>query len=126
MLRENQLAAKLGEQPATVVIAEDDWLASLYSDQMTSVADYVRCSAKLQGVVGPHVISLLKAGVSVVLDFPANTAANRKWMHEIIELQVHLTNCIFWMFQSRLAGNDYVSETVVVITLLPQRTSNSR
>ncbi len=79
------LTAKLGEPPKTVVISEDDWLASLYSDQMTTIADYVRCAAKLRKAIGPHVVSLLKTGVSVVLDFPANTIANRRWMREIID-----------------------------------------
>ncbi len=79
------LTAKLGNLPETVVISEDDWLASLYSDQMSTVADYVRCAARLQKVIGPHVVSLLKAGISVVMDVPANTFANRKWMREIID-----------------------------------------
>lgn len=79
------LAAKLGDLPETIVIAEDDWLASLYSDQMSSVSDYVRCSTKLQKTMGPHVVSLLRAGVSVVMDFPANTVANRTWLREIID-----------------------------------------
>ncbi len=35
--------------------------------------------------MGPHVISLLKAGVSVVLDFPANTIVNRRWMRAIFD-----------------------------------------
>jgi predicted kinase len=32
-----------------------------------------------------HVASLLKAGVSVVLDFPANTIENRVWMRDLLE-----------------------------------------
>ncbi len=72
--------------PKTVVIAEDDWLATLYSDEMVSISDYVRCSAKLQAIMGPHIVSLLNAGVSVVLDFPANTVANRMWMRAIIDV----------------------------------------
>lgn len=72
--------------PKTVVLAEDDWLATLYSDEMASISDYVRCSAKLQAIMGPHIVSLLNAGVSVVLDFPANTVANRMWMRAIIDV----------------------------------------
>lgn len=33
----------------------------------------------------PHLVSLLKAGLSVVLDFPANTQTNREWMMSIIK-----------------------------------------
>lgn len=79
------LTTKLGNMPATVVVAEDDWLAALYSDELSSVSDYVRCSTRLQKIMGPHVASLLKAGVSVVLDFPANTIASRMWMRGIVE-----------------------------------------
>ena len=79
------LTARLGAKPGTIVIAEDDWLATLFSDELSSISDYVRCSAKLQAIMGPHVASLLNAGVSVVLDFPANTVANRLWMRTIVE-----------------------------------------
>lgn len=79
------LTAELNKLSGTVAIAEDDWLASLYSDEMSSISDYVRCSANLRKVIGPHVVSLLQANVSVVLDFPANTVANRKWMRGIIQ-----------------------------------------
>ncbi|MEM7465001.1 MAG: ATP-binding protein [Pseudomonadota bacterium] len=79
------LAAKLGQNPHTVIIAEDAWLSALYGDEMSSISDYVRCSEKLRAVLGPHVISLLEAGLSVVLDFPANTIAARVWMRGIFE-----------------------------------------
>ena len=52
---------------------------------MSTVKDYVRCSGKLGAVIGPHVVSLLRAGVSVVLDFPANTRAQRRWMRDIVD-----------------------------------------
>lgn len=78
------LAASLSETPGTMVISEDTWLAALYVDQMTSVADYVRCAGKLRLALTPHLVALLKAGVSVVLDFPANTVANRQWMMTVI------------------------------------------
>ena len=35
--------------------------------------------------MGPHIVALLKAGLSVVLDFPANTPANRQWMRSLFE-----------------------------------------
>lgn len=79
------LAARLAAAPATVLIAEDSWLARLYGPEMTSVADYVRYSARLRAAMGPHLTDLLRAGLSVVLDFPANTRANRAWMRGIFE-----------------------------------------
>ena len=78
------LARTLADAPATVLISEDAWLSALFADQLKSGKDYLRCSAKLQTVMGPHVESLLRAGVSVVLDFPANTVDQRAWMRDLV------------------------------------------
>jgi len=78
------LAAHLAQAEATVLIAEDAWLAALFADQMSSGPDYVRCAAKLRTIMGPHIAALLNAGVSVVLDFPANTLETRAWMRGIL------------------------------------------
>ena len=78
------LAAKLSSSPATVLISEDIWLADLFGPEMAAIKDYVRCSARLRAAMEPHVVSLLNAGVSVVLDFPANTPNMRGWMKQII------------------------------------------
>ena len=79
------LAAELAERDAAVLISEDEWLSALFGDQMSSLQDYVSCALKLRPVMGRHVTSLLKAGVSVVLDFPANTIENRAWMRDLLE-----------------------------------------
>ncbi len=90
------LSAKLAITPGTVVISEDQWLAALYADEMKSVTDYVRCSAKLRNAITPHLISLFKAGISVVLDFPANTLANRAWMMSII-IESGVNHCLHYL-----------------------------
>ncbi len=79
------LTAELGREAGTVVIAEDDWLNALFADELKSIGDYVRCTRKLHEIMGPHVAALLKAGVSVVLDFQANTVDARNWMRSILE-----------------------------------------
>ena len=79
------LAASLASAPRTVLIAEDDWLNRLFAGELFSLPDYVRCSDKLRRIMGPHVAEMLKAGVSVVLDFPANTVGQRAWMRSILE-----------------------------------------
>ena len=79
------LVAELGRRPGTVVVAEDDWLAQLYPGEQNTLADYVRNSSRLRAVMGPHVVALLRAGVSVVLDFPANTVKSRAWMRGLFE-----------------------------------------
>ncbi len=79
------LAAELGRLERTVVVAEDAWLNALFADQLHSISDYVRCSSKLRGIMGPHIASLLNEGLSVVLDFAANTVDQRAWMRGIID-----------------------------------------
>lgn len=79
------LASRLSRVNGTVLLVEDDWLNALFSDQMSSGSDYVRCSSKLRKIMGPHISSLLNADVSVVLDFPANTVEQRDWMRGIFE-----------------------------------------
>jgi len=74
------LARRLADKPTTILIEEDRWLSALYPDEITSIEDYVRCSRRLHGIMGDHVATLLLSGVSVVLDFPANTANIRRWM----------------------------------------------
>jgi predicted kinase len=79
------LAADLARSPQTVLIAEDDWLNVLFADELVSLPYYVRCSAKLGRIMAPDVAALLQAGVSVVLDFPANTGEQRGWSRGILE-----------------------------------------
>ncbi|MEM7545858.1 MAG: ATP-binding protein [Pseudomonadota bacterium] len=78
------LAAQLGSNCGAIVIAEDEWLSALYGEDMSSISDYVRYSAKLRRILGPHIASLLDAGISVVLDFQANTREARSWMRGIM------------------------------------------
>ncbi|MEM9797515.1 MAG: ATP-binding protein [Pseudomonadota bacterium] len=78
------LARDLARLPGTVRLAEDDWLAALFQGDMASIRDYMQRAARLRGVLGPHVVDLLNAGVSVVLDFQANTVESRAWMRDIL------------------------------------------
>lgn len=77
------LAAELGKAANTLVIAEDDWLAALFKEQMSTGQDYMRFAAMLKTVMGPHVAAILRSGVSVVLDYPANTVEFRRWMRDV-------------------------------------------
>jgi predicted kinase len=79
------LAAGLAQHRATIRISEDAWLACLYKDEQKAIEDYVRNSRRLREAMGDHVVALLEAGLSVVLDFPANTPASRQWMRGLFE-----------------------------------------
>ena len=60
-------------------------MSRLFPEELQTVADYVKYSRRLREAMGEHVATLLKAGLSVVLDFPGNTVANRQWMRGIFE-----------------------------------------
>ena len=79
-------AAQLADAPRTVLLSEDDWLHPRFGDQISTGADFVHASAKLRAVVGPHVADLLNAGLSVGLDYAANTLERREWMRGILEM----------------------------------------
>ncbi|MGE4245646.1 MAG: AAA family ATPase [Parvibaculaceae bacterium] len=79
------LARRLAVEPATVLISEDHWTSNLFADDLKTIDDYDRFSARLRATMGPHVIDLLRKGVSVVLDFPANTIEFRNWMRSLID-----------------------------------------
>jgi predicted kinase len=79
------LAARLGEAENTIVLSEDRWLASLYPVEIKTLADYAQRSTRLREVLAPHIVSLLRLGLSVVLDFHANTVVARLWMRALFE-----------------------------------------
>ena len=79
------LASTLAAQPTTVLISEDHWTSKLFPGELSTLEDYVRCSARVRDAMAPHVVSLLREGVSVVLDFPANTLRQRAWMRGLFE-----------------------------------------
>ena len=79
------LTARLAQAPITVRISEDSLLAQLYPGQIASLADYAACAARLRAAVAPLALQMLQAGVSVVLDFPANTPASRAWMRDLFQ-----------------------------------------
>jgi len=49
------------------------------------LSDFGRCAGRLRSALGPHVCALLSKGVSVVLDFPANTKDQRVWFRGLFE-----------------------------------------
>jgi len=79
------LAKEIAQQMSSVLISEDDMLGKLYPGEITDVQSYVRCSGKLKSAMRPVLVNLLENGTSVVLDFPANTVDQRKWMKGIVD-----------------------------------------
>lgn len=66
-----------------VLISEDEWLSTLYPEQITSFDDYIKFSSQLRPLIKSHVQNILRAGASVVMDFPANTKRQRQWFNQL-------------------------------------------
>ena len=78
------LSLEIAESMKAIRLSEDEWLAALYPDEIKVFDDYISYSARLRPVLKSHVQKILKSGVSVVMDFPANTINQRKWFKEIL------------------------------------------
>jgi len=79
------LARGLAARPGTLLISQDHWMSSLFSeDELETIDDFARLSARLRAAMAPHVVDILRQGLSVVLDFPANTVGYRDWMRSLI------------------------------------------
>jgi predicted kinase len=79
------LARRLASGCNSVILSEDALLSGLYPEELKSLADFVRFSARLRQTIAPHIVELLRGGSSVVLDFHANTRNSRLWMRDLIE-----------------------------------------
>ena len=73
------IAQTLCAQHHAILLCEDVWLARLYGAEMQTFENYLDYAGRLKSVLAPLVTQLLHAGQSVVLDFPANTIAARRW-----------------------------------------------
>ena len=79
------LSKELAEREDAVLIAQDDLLVALYPDEIVDLTAFVKYSTRIQSALTPHICSLLSKGVSVVLDFPANTRKQRAWFRHLLE-----------------------------------------
>ena len=75
----SSLARDLAERENAILLVQDQFLDSLYPGEITDIPGFVKCSSRLKNALGPHVCALLSKGISVVLDFPGNTKAQRAW-----------------------------------------------
>ena len=68
-----------------LLVVQDTWLETLYPGEIRQIADYVEYSARLRAALLPHLRDVLSRGISIVLDFPANTIVQRRWFRGIVE-----------------------------------------
>ncbi len=59
-------------------------MSTLFPTENWTIEDFARLSTRLRAAMGPHVVDILRQGLSVVLDFPANTVTWRNWMRSLI------------------------------------------
>lgn len=78
-------ARALAQAENTVLISEDAWLAALYPVQIKTPKDYKTYAELLKPPLKELAQSCLQAGVDVVMDFPANTRDQRKWLKSIAD-----------------------------------------
>jgi len=90
------LARQLADKSKTILVSEDEWLSRLYPEDINTLNDYVRCTARLRDIMGNHIEQLLRAGNSVVLDFPANTPHTRNWMRDIFN-NAGVSHCLHYL-----------------------------
>ena len=79
------LSRQLAAQEHALLLAEDEFLERLFPGLITDLAAYVTYSSRIRDALGPHIVSLLAMGVSVVLDFPGNTRRQRAWFRRLID-----------------------------------------
>src|ERR1043166_1264244 len=77
------LARKIAEKTNSVFVSENDWLATLFPGEITTVAEYLDHSTEFRKAIGPHIVKLLQNGTSVVFDFGGNTPKERMWVRSL-------------------------------------------
>jgi predicted kinase len=78
-------ARELARTHKAVLLEEDHFLDALFPGEIHAIADYVKYSARVREALSAPIVSLLRSGVSVVLDFPANTQNQRRWFRQLID-----------------------------------------
>jgi len=79
------LARQIAQREGAILLVQDELLAALYPGEIADIAGYVLRARRLNDALHSHVCSLLSTGISVVLDFPGNTRAQRAWFRTIFE-----------------------------------------
>lgn len=79
------LARTLAEREQAVVLVQDDLLGALFPNEIVDIPAFIDRSSRLTAALTPHICALLSKGMSVVLDFPANTPTQRAWFRELFE-----------------------------------------
>ena len=77
------LSKKITQETEGIRLSEDELLSQLYPQQITNLKEYQKYSDLIKPVVENIAQQLLRKNLTVVLDFPANTPSQRKWLKGI-------------------------------------------
>jgi predicted kinase len=79
-------ARRVAQEEHAILVSEDLWLSRMYPDDGFVQPDYIRRSTRLRAALGPHVIDLLRHGVSIVFDFAGNLPPDRAWVRALADV----------------------------------------
>lgn len=79
------LARELATRENAVLLSEDELLARLFPDEVVDVSTYAKYSSRIRDGLEPFICAVLSRGISIVLDFPANTRNQRAWFRGLFE-----------------------------------------
>lgn len=79
------VARDLSERRNAILLVQDELLERLFPGEITDIPAFIDRSLRLRTALAPHICAMLSKGVSIVLDFPGNTRAQRAWFREIFE-----------------------------------------
>lgn len=74
---------EMAQERNAVLLSEDEWLESLYPNQIRSLDDYIKYSNLLKPQIKKLVQSVLVTETDVVMDYPANIVSQRDWLRSI-------------------------------------------
>src|SRR5450631_871681 len=78
-------ARELARTKNAILFVQDEFLSALYAGEVRNIQDFVKYSARVRDALSLHIQDLLLRDVSVVLDFPGNTRAQRQWFRGLFE-----------------------------------------
>jgi predicted kinase len=79
------LARDLAERSGAILLVQDELLENLFPGEISRRRRFSRSLFPPENALAPHICAVLSKGISIVLDFPGNTRAQRAWFREMFE-----------------------------------------
>ena len=79
------LARELASRENAMLFEQDHSVETLFPNMIVNVATYIEYSGRINRLLAPIIVDILKRGIPVVMDFPGNTRNQRAWFRSIID-----------------------------------------